>query len=89
MEIPARLYKYTSVSFDSLLNLQARTVYFGSPKKFNDPYDCALSGVVGTLSDNGLERLLQNIGSNRIFFNKPESNGTEAINPRRLGQSLQ
>jgi hypothetical protein len=71
MEIPARLYKYTSVSLDSLVNLLARIIYFGSPKKFNDPYDCALSGAVGNLSDSGLDRILQSIGTSNLHFNRP------------------
>jgi hypothetical protein len=37
------LYKYEAFSTQSLLNLKKQVIYFGSPLKFNDPYDCALT----------------------------------------------
>jgi hypothetical protein len=43
MSPPASLYKYEALSIQSLLNLKSQIVYFGSPLKFNDPYDCALT----------------------------------------------
>lgn len=43
MNPPASLYKYEAFSTQSLLNLKSQIIYFGSPLKFNDPYDCALT----------------------------------------------
>lgn len=43
MNSPAFLYKYEAFSTQSLLNLKKQVIYFGSPLKFNDPYDCALT----------------------------------------------
>jgi hypothetical protein len=43
MNPPASLYKYEAFSTQSLLNLKGQVIYFGSPLKFNDPYDCALA----------------------------------------------
>lgn len=43
MEKPEYIYKYEPFSEQSLKNLKARSIYFGSPLNFNDPYDCALT----------------------------------------------
>ena len=43
VDSPASLYKYEAFSTQSLLNLKGQVIYFGSPLKFNDPYDCALT----------------------------------------------
>jgi Protein of unknown function (DUF2971) len=40
------LYKYESLTQLSLENLKAQRIYFGSPKHFNDPYDCSLCPIV-------------------------------------------
>jgi hypothetical protein len=40
---PTRLYKYEPLNAQSLKNLKAQTIYFGSPSNFNDPYDCTLA----------------------------------------------
>jgi hypothetical protein len=41
--IPGTLFKYEGLNTYSLQNLKAQSVYFGSPLKFNDPYDCAIT----------------------------------------------
>jgi hypothetical protein len=41
--MPPRLFKYEPATLQSLRNLKTQTIYFGSPKDFNDPYDCALA----------------------------------------------
>ncbi|MFQ1917034.1 DUF2971 domain-containing protein [Aeromonas veronii] len=65
MSIPEKLYKYESVSVQSLLNLKTQTVYFSSPAGFNDPYDCAIKAQVEEPSTEELERLKS------IFLTKP------------------
>jgi hypothetical protein len=42
MSPPPHLYKYESLTLQTLQNLKRQVLYFGSPLKFNDPYDCAL-----------------------------------------------
>lgn len=42
MEKPDLIYKYQSPCEQSFQNLEAHSFYFGSPREFNDPYDCAL-----------------------------------------------
>lgn len=51
MERPKRLYKYQSVSVQSLRNLKRNSIYFSSPINFNDPYDCLLSFDYEALSE--------------------------------------
>jgi len=46
MNKPNKLYKYESVSVQSLLNLKNQVLYFGAPANFNDPYDCAITAKV-------------------------------------------
>jgi hypothetical protein len=41
--IPARLFKYEPPTLQTLRNLKTQTIFFGSPLRFNDPYDCAVA----------------------------------------------
>lgn len=45
-KLPAKLFKYEPFSAQALANLKAQGIYFGSPRGFNDPYDCAISPIV-------------------------------------------
>jgi hypothetical protein len=49
---PAIVFKYESFNIQSLLNLKAQSLYFGSPRGFNDPYDCAITATVSEPSDD-------------------------------------
>jgi hypothetical protein len=55
--VPPRLYKYESWSLQALENLKRQVIYFGSPRKFNDPYDCALLPNLEELTDLEVEQL--------------------------------
>jgi len=57
LNIPKKLYKYESVSVQSLVNLKSQTVYFAPPSGFNDPYDCALKAQVAEPTDSEIESL--------------------------------
>lgn len=57
MTPPPTLYKYESFSTQSLLNLKKQIIYFGSPLKFNDPYDCALTLNIVEPSDEEVFRV--------------------------------
>lgn len=46
MKLPVKLYKYESFNELSLRNLKRQSVYFGSPRGFNDPYDCAITAQI-------------------------------------------
>ncbi|MCX5805336.1 MAG: DUF2971 domain-containing protein [Proteobacteria bacterium] len=52
---PPTVYKYESFNVQSLLNLKAQSLYFGSPRNFNDPYDCAITATVRDPSDDEVE----------------------------------
>lgn len=52
MDKPKIIYKYQNFSSESLRNLKSQSLYFSSPLKFNDPYDCAISAGIKELSDN-------------------------------------
>jgi len=56
---PATVYKYESFNIRSLLNLKAQSLYFGSPREFNDPYDCAINATVAEPSDEQIEIVKQ------------------------------
>ena len=51
MSKPEIIYKYQSFNYESLKNLKAQSLYFSSPLKFIDPYDCAIYADVKELSD--------------------------------------
>jgi hypothetical protein len=40
--LPEKLYKYESFSTQALTNLKSCQLYFSTPNKFNDPFDCTL-----------------------------------------------
>ncbi|PPD17246.1 MAG: hypothetical protein CTY27_04235 [Methylotenera sp.] len=52
MDKPKIIYKYQNFSSESLRNLKAQSLYFSSPLKFNDPYDCAISAGIKDLTDS-------------------------------------
>lgn len=59
MSIPTRLYKYEPFSVRALQNLKDQIIYFGSPRNFNDPYDCALTPRFKNPSASELEKIRQ------------------------------
>ncbi len=56
---PNSIFKYEGFTIQSLLNLKAQSVYFGSPRYFNDPYDCAITATIADPTSNELQRLLE------------------------------
>jgi hypothetical protein len=57
MSAPVALYKYEQFSAQSIENLKKQVIYFGSPLRFNDPYDCALFPSINEPSDEEVERI--------------------------------
>ena len=64
MTMPSRLFRYETISLQTLRNLKNQVVYFGAPRNFNDPYDCAIAAAIGDLSDDGLNHLLSGVQVN-------------------------
>ena len=57
MNLPTKIYKYESASIQSLVNLKSQCIYFNSPEKFNDPFDCNIQMKLKELSGNELNTL--------------------------------
>jgi hypothetical protein len=55
--LPSTLFKYEGFNTYSLQNLKAQSVYFGSPLNFNDPYDCAITGIFAEPTHEELEAI--------------------------------
>ncbi len=53
---PKTVFKYQDFSTLSLLNLKKQSVYFASPRQFNDPYDCAITASIVDPTPDDLER---------------------------------
>ena len=56
---PITIYKYENFNVRSLLNLKGQSLYFGSPREFNDPYDCAINATVAAPSNEQIEIVKQ------------------------------
>lgn len=56
MKKPLVVYKYEDAGELSLLNLKRGTIYFNSPSKFNDPYDCNFGFHMEDISDEEMLR---------------------------------
>jgi hypothetical protein len=57
--MPDTIFKYESCNLLSLQNLKAQSVYFASPRQFNDPYDCAITAGVAQPTEEELEKMRQ------------------------------
>jgi hypothetical protein len=69
---PKKLYKYEAFTERSLQKLKGQVIYFGSPKKFNDPYDCALTPIITPPTDSEVESIRTSF-LNQPFSQKPIS----------------
>lgn len=56
-ERPGKLYKYERIDAQTLRNLKAQSIYFGSPQGFNDPYDCAITPNIRQLTTEEVEEV--------------------------------
>jgi hypothetical protein len=54
---PPRLYKYSSFTAQNLENLKNQTIYFNSPRNFNDPYDCSVTPTIQIPTDADVESI--------------------------------
>jgi hypothetical protein len=60
MKTPTRIYKYQPFSELTLTSLKTQSIYFGSPAKFNDPYDCSMIPRFAKQSTEQLEKFRSN-----------------------------
>ena len=59
--------KYESFNTRSLMNLKAQALYFGPPRNFNDPYDCAITAIAKEPSSAELDKIRNH------YLNDPEN----------------
>ena len=56
---PKTIFKYEDFTVHSLLNLKSQSVYFGSPRNFIDPYDCAITADIADPMPDELQRVVE------------------------------
>ncbi len=61
---PKLIYKYENFNVQSIKNLKSQSIYFGSPKNFNDPYDCAIRAEIMDPTQEQIKR-----GCSRLALN--------------------
>lgn len=54
---PELIYKFEDFNVQSIRNLKSHTIYFGSPKHFNDPYDCAIRAEILTPTAEQIKKI--------------------------------
>jgi hypothetical protein len=64
--VPATLFKYEPLTYQAIHNLKSQVVYFGSPKQFNDPYDCAIVAEIDNLTDDEVEQV------RKMYLHRPD-----------------
>jgi hypothetical protein len=57
--VPLKLFKYLSYKCHSIENLKKRQIYFPTPSKLNDPFDCAVPFNLTDSDDEELENGFQ------------------------------
>jgi hypothetical protein len=67
--LPKRLYKYQPPSVQALTSLSAGKLWFSTPSKFNDPFDCALEASLATLSDQDCNAITRRLFPNMNIEN--------------------
>lgn len=77
--LPPRLYKYEPPTSQTLQNLKSQTIYFGSPRNFNDGFDCAMQPEIADLSDEDVELMRTEMLSDGRW--PPEFRGRLAVTP--------
>ncbi len=84
MNKPETIYKYFPFSANSLRNLQAQSIYFGSPLNFNDPYDCALTVGIKDPSEEEIKEIQDSFSSrDDVPHNVKEEFGDTDLNELR------
>ncbi len=71
MDVPKKLYRYQSASFDKITSLSDGTIWFSRPATFNDPFDCAFDVALSQISDDALQQVINSLPFTRA--RKPRS----------------
>lgn len=70
-EKPKTIFRYEGFNTQSLLNLKSQIIYFASPQKFNDPYDCAINAPVADPTPEEKSKIVEAIRNGRAFPKEP------------------
>jgi Protein of unknown function (DUF2971) len=54
---PKTVFKYEGFNVNSLMNLKKQSIYFGSPTRFNDPFDCTITASIAEPTESELEKM--------------------------------
>lgn len=84
---PKTIFKYENYTVQSLLNLKSNSVYFGSPKNFNDPYDCAIKAPIAEPTPEELQRVLEHYISDPTVSDQLK-NQLITMSPQELKKEL-
>ncbi len=57
--MPRTVFKYEGFNVNSLLNLKKQSIYFGSPARFNDPFDCTITTRIQEPTSDELQEMRQ------------------------------
>jgi len=65
MDTPRLLYRYRAPTIQEITNLSDAKLWFSSPSRFNDPFDCAYDIAIDDLSRADCARVLERIPNAR------------------------
>ncbi len=65
MDTPRFLYRYRAPTIQEITNLSDAKLWFSSPSRFNDPFDCAYDIAIDDLSREDCARVLERISGGR------------------------
>ena len=88
MTVPASIFKYEPFTVQSLKNLKTQTIYFGPPKNFNDPYDCAITASIRSLSANELDKVKNHLLTDGEMSSSQKQE-LENTDPSKLAEILE
>lgn len=84
--LPDFFYKYTQVE-NLLKSLENKTLWFSSPKQFNDPFDCNINLINFTPSEKDIVKLINDkVAGNRALRRKEIKKNKQ--NPYRIKNQM-
>ncbi|MDH5785509.1 MAG: DUF2971 domain-containing protein [Chromatiales bacterium] len=85
--MPDYIYKYEPFSPQSLKNLKAQSIYYGSPLEFNDPYDCAITPKIKDPSPDDIIKL-RNYYHKRFHGNDVAASELSSLNDSQFKEMV-
>lgn len=66
MDCPKRLYKFRSPTIQDITSLSGGKIWFSSPARFNDPFDCAYDARLSKLSRDECVSILEKATAGKL-----------------------